>query len=291
MERKQTEAKIKKVEPSNHSLIVNYHNDLADLSLQSLSAREQNALMYLLAALKDKKEIGDFSTEIVVPISEIKKQAGIKSKDKRQIEKQLKQMNKKLMGIQGDFHPDPDKPLTSIQFVLFPTFTTSLEDDTLSVMVNPRFEYLINYLTGNYTKFELEEFVGLTSKYSKLCYRQIKRYRDTGRWIVTIDDFKRHLGIGDSYSDNKELTRRVLKPVEKELSECIEGLKIETVKDKTQKGHPITSIKFTFKPDKSRGKRFSREQLPKDAVIIESTCEEVSQKEFGYTADCHDDEW
>lgn len=252
------------VEPTENELMVNYHNDMADISLQALSAQELNVLMYILAVLKDKEEQGEgIVTRLVMPLSEIKKQAAIKTKDKRQIEQQILKVNSKLMGIQVTVKPDPNKPGTTTQFALFPTFKTSLEDDTLTVKLNSDFVYFVNYLTDNYTKFELAEFVSLKNKYSKLCYRQLKRYRDTGMWIVSIEEFKRHMGISELYAENKELKRRVLKPVMNELAQYIDGLEIEHIQDKTKRGRPIVALKFTFTPDKRRGVRLSSEELEK----------------------------
>ena len=50
------------------------------------------------------------------------------------------------------------------------------------VAVNPRFSFLLNDLTSQFTRFELAEFTALKSSYAKETYRRLKQYRQTGVW-------------------------------------------------------------------------------------------------------------
>lgn len=53
----------------------------------------------------------------------------------------------------------------------------------LEIEVNPKFEYIVNELTKNFTGFKLEEFIALSGKYTKTLYRLLKQFRKTGKRI------------------------------------------------------------------------------------------------------------
>lgn len=58
------------------------------------------------------------------------------------------------------------------------------------VSVNKRFDFFLNELTSNFTRFELEEFTNLESKYSKAMYRLLKQWRTVGKKEWSIEDFR-----------------------------------------------------------------------------------------------------
>lgn len=123
---------------------------------------------------------------------------------------------------------------------MFTTFKINPEEGILTVRVNEDFIFMLNELE-KFTKFELSEFVDIKSSYVKECYRRLKQFKDTGWWLVTIEDFRYLLDIPDSYR-MCDIDRRVLVPIYDELSTCFNNFEIEKIKE----GNKITKLKFKF---------------------------------------------
>ena len=87
----------------------------------------------------------------------------------------------------------------------------------ISLTINPRFEYLINQLINNFTRFELAEFIALSGKYTKTLYRQLKQFRQTGSRIFKWDEFLEIMDIPDSYRQI-DIDQQILKPALRELT-------------------------------------------------------------------------
>ena len=89
--------------------------------------------------------------------------------------------------------------------------------DEIELVVNERFEYLLNELFEQFTEFELAEFVSLSGKYTKRLYTHLKQFRTTGEWLVKWCDFKEILGIPANYRPC-DIDTFILKPTIKELT-------------------------------------------------------------------------
>jgi len=71
---------------------------------------------------------------------------------------------------------------------------------------------------GYFTKYLFEVAMRARNKYTYKIYMIISSWRNKGLFKITLDDFKRQLGIGTSeYQQYKEFKKRVLIPVQKEL--------------------------------------------------------------------------
>ena len=106
---------------------------------------------------------------------------------------------------------------------------------------------MLNALTANFTRFELEEFISLESKYAKTLYRLLKQFRTTGDLTINAADFREKLDIPKSYS-NKVINARVIKPAVTALQKVIPELEYEAKKT-SEHGNPIYAYKFTFSPE------------------------------------------
>lgn len=224
--------------------IVKYHNDLTELPLRKFTANELDLFMVLCNKLKDKG-----TNEIVLSFDDIKELANYKAKDNHRLAEDIRRTNKKLLELNIMLR-DKENPGRTVQFALFSTFITDENTLTLEVSVNAPFKWILNELIGvenGYTSFELHQFVGLKSSYSKACYRQLKRYKDTGFWKVSIGTFRDLMDIPISYS-NAEITRKVLKPIEEELPGIFKYFFIEKKYGKGR-GKPIEGFEFHFEPE------------------------------------------
>lgn len=222
--------------------IVKYHNDLSELPLRKFTSSELDLLMTICSKCKYQD-----TASLTFGFSELKKLANYDSKDNHRLAEDIRRTNKKLLELNIMLH-DADKAGTTVQFALFTRFITSEEMQTLEVKVNEEFKYILNDLTSNFTRFELDEFVQLRSSYAKACYRQLKRYRDTGFWSVSLERFKELMDIPKSYTLTN-LDKRVLKPIDTELSKVFKHFTIEK-KYGTGRGKPVIGFEFHFTPER-----------------------------------------
>lgn len=167
-----------------------------------------------------------------------------------------------------------------MHFVIFTKYIIDIDKQEITISLNDEFYYLINQLTDNFTRLELEELLNLKSIYSKNAYRLLKQYRATGRAIFTIEKFRELLDIPESY-EMANINQRVIEPIRKELEPYFPNLKIKKIRGKGKDYRTIKKIEFTFMNDDSliSGKRTFRDAdgnyYEKD--IIDFTSDEIKK--------------
>ena len=218
--------------------IVKYENRINKIPLSGFSAVELNLFMLLCAKAKGKGQ-----ELITLDYTSMKKELGMERQADRYFHDELYRMSEKLSKIHCNFKDEK----RFVVFNLFSTFDGNLEEKTLSVRVNVDYEYLLNEITKNFTRFELAEFVRLDSKYSKNLYRLLKQYRKTGSYKVDAVKFRELMGCPASYT-NKLFMYECVNPAVKELSRgYFDNLTVEPIKA-AKRGAPIVAYQFTFSP-------------------------------------------
>ncbi|MCO6259876.1 replication initiation protein, partial [Staphylococcus epidermidis] len=132
-------------------------------------------------------------------------------------------------------------------FVLFNHFKIHKTEKYLEISTNPDLKFVLNDITRNFTKFELKELTNLKSSYSKTMFRLLKQYKHTGYLKLSMEDFRTRLDVSKSYQ-MCDITKRVLKPISKELTPIFNNLNINKVKAK--KGRKIEYLEFIFDAEK-----------------------------------------
>lgn len=225
--------------------VVKYNNDMNLLKFKGFTKTDMNLLMVFCSKTKDKN-----TERITLAFEEIKELANFTSTDKKDFILALEGMIQRLMKVNS-------KIITNNKiyyFVLFPTFIVDEAKEELTIAVNKDFTFLLNELKV-FTKFELNEFIDLDSKYSKNFYRLLKQYRTTGVLQITdIETFREKMDCPTSYS-NKRFYERVIKVAIKELQEkeLFKNL-VCTPKKAKKRGSPVIGYTFTFMPEKAKGK-------------------------------------
>ena len=166
--------------------------------------------------------------------------------------KELKGMNEKMLSISCKL----DSEKETLSFMLFSTFNINKEDNILTVAVNKKFAFILNELVEKFTRFELAEFIGLNSKYSKNLYRLLKQYRTTGKYVSdSVEEFKEILDSPKSYKP-KEFKSFVLDVAVKELKDkkVFSNLICEPDRKKTR-GRAVKGYIFTFDPEPKEPKK------------------------------------
>ena len=213
--------------------IVKYHKDFENkLVLKNFTASELNFLMAICTKVRDKKE-----EEIMFTFNELKNISNWTNKNDKDFIRSLEMTNKKL--IELTFRFENEKEI--IMFVLFPTFHIDKDEKTLKVAVNTKFAYLLNNLSNNFNWYQLKDFTSLKSKYSKLLYKEVMLFKDTGYRIFKIEDFRKKLDIPEKYRMT-HINQYVLKPIKEDLEHIFSNFEIVKIKN----GREIAQIRFNF---------------------------------------------
>lgn len=181
--------------------------------------------------------------------------------------------------IELDFRLETEEKI--IKFVLFTRYEIDKINETISIRINEDFKHILNNIFDNFTKFELEEFTTLRSSYSKTAYRLLKQFRQSGYYIVQIEEFRRLFDIPKSYQMS-DIDKRVLERIEDELPEFFKDLKITKLRGKGRRKRFIEHIEFKFRPedDVRMGEKLFRDKDTGEYYkknIMEFTKEEIDK--------------
>ena len=215
--------------------IVRYSNHMNEIKFKNFKEKDYDFLMSLCSRLKDQG-----ANTIVLSFSEIKAISGYTSTNKKRFIQDLLGMNNKLLQITSSVISNN----TIKQFALFVEFETDICNNTLTVSVNPKWSHLLNNLQANFTRFELEEFVSLDSKYAKTLFRLLKQYRSTGEYRVSVTDLRELMGCPEKYT-NYVFYRDILGPSITKVQEFYPTLNCEVQHART-KGNPVSGYVFKF---------------------------------------------
>lgn len=253
--------------------IVKYDNYMNNLKFSGFTPTDYNFLMVLCNKLRDKE-----TKEIIVSFDELREKTGYTQHPVKQFVSDIVRMNNKLMKMSCVLEKDG----TIFQFVLFPTFATDMINKKLIVSVNERFKFILNDLTKNFTRFELNEFVELDSKYAKSLYRLLKQFKNTGKYDVSIENFRNRMDCPESYT-NKHIMDKIIKPSLKELNSHFNDLQCE-VKYARKRGRPVTGYIFTFIPEKKADKEQNQtEKVVQDKNInFKNKYTDFPQRSYDY---------
>ncbi|EDO9050040.1 RepB family plasmid replication initiator protein [Campylobacter coli] len=255
--------------------IVKYHNDFNKIQLPSFTEQEQNLLCGIISKIRENpinqsikltpQELIKFSTQnftnkALGDMLFILRNKFFKADFMILIEdKERDFIGKEIINLFESFKLWYDKKDTEFKHLL-----------EIELKVNPRFEYIVNEVTKNFTGFKLEEFIALNGKYTKTLYRLLKQYRITGKAYFEWEEFKRIMDIPEDYEIHN-IDKWILKPALKELSKernlfdqirvPFKNLAYEKEKQKGTRGRggKVIGITFTFKPENIQMQKLENE--------------------------------
>ncbi len=246
--------------------IVCYKNELNLIPMRNFNAKEMDLLFSICSQVREKgTDIVEFSFDDLKELSDYKMTAT------KHFIKDIESVYDKL--IQLNFKMGTDTEFT--KFVLFKEYSVSESKGIVTVGVNEKFKYILNEITQNFTKFELEEFTNIRSSYAKTAYRLLKQYRKTGYAIFTMNQFRELLCIPESYQ-TFNINQKIIKPIENELCQYFQGLAIKKIKAKG--GRNITHIEFTFQGEDDMLPN-GKYRIKKGKKFIEKSPTEMSEDE------------
>jgi plasmid replication initiation protein len=232
----------------NKELVV-YKNEMNTVPLRDFNSKEMDLFFSICSKMRDEG-----LKRVPFTFEELKELSNYKMTATKHFVSDLENTFRKLLKL--DFRIETENRI--IGFVLFPEYEIKEDEEIVEIKTSERFEYILNNLISNFTKFELEEFTELRSSYSKIAYRLLKQFRKTGYYIVKIDEFRRLFDVPKSYQMNN-ITQRILDPIQDELPEYFKNLKINKIKGKGKRKRYIENIEFKFEPEtdlKNHAKKF-----------------------------------
>lgn len=255
--------------------VIKYHNDLNTVIMRKWTAEEMNFFFAIIAKARNQgvKEL-HFNTD------EIKKLVNFTQKDEKRWKEAMKSTARKV--TQLTYFEDNGKKFKVMP--LFSLFEVDYEEKTVKVEVSKHFEYILNRLEVQFTQYELEEFTNIRSTYAKTMYRLLKQWRTVGKKEYGVNELRVFLDVPESYS-NGEVTRRVLEPIQKELSNYFLNFKYKVIKS-NKRGNPVLGYEFTWKPEKTgewEDNKYKKNDFYK-AKKVESNVPNWVEKEYKHSA-------
>ena len=240
--------------------LVTVVNDFIDLPLKNFTPSEMNLLTTFLAKCKNKR-----SNLVEMDFNEIREISKYTSRNNKNLIMDIANTNNKLQTLKFAIQTEEG---TLKQLVLFPTFEIDPNKKTLSIKVNEDFMYILNDLEFEFTSYEAGIHNSLSSKFSKQAFKQLRRFKTTGKWLITQEKFKELLDIPPKYRQT-DIDNRVLKPIMEELSPYFSDLEVEKTYKSANRGRPsVSGYQFTWTPSK---------QIAENAEVVEVKDVEVEE--------------
>lgn len=228
--------------------IVKYNNELNKVSFTGFTKTHMDLLMAICAKAKSRG-----TDEIVIKTHELKEITRFEKGGGRDFFDELDAMTDQLQHVNGKIVDRTPGQRKFVKFTLFPTFKFDETGENLRIKVNSDFAWLLNEFE-NYTTFELTEFIGLKSKYSKSLYRLLKQWRTVGKYVFhDLVEFKELMDVPKSYS-NKYMMERCVDVAIEEISRLdgsFKGFKCSP-KYAKKRGKPLESLIFTWQAEKPK---------------------------------------
>ena len=235
--------------------VVVYSNDLNAIILKGFTETELKLFFAICSKLKDQgtSEVR-FSFEYLRDLTHDRRHTSHK-----EYAEVIRSMYHKLIGLRFVYSNDRVEG----EMNLFQGYEKNLTDNSFTISVTPKFQYLFNELSSNFTIWNLEEFVDLPGIYTKQLYRLLKQWRSVGHVTYKWNDFRVLLDIPESYK-TVDITRRVIKSSLDRLHELPEFA------DLTYKysfmGKKIQKVSFSWTPEKKEQVTRKQKAISQDSA-------------------------
>ena len=215
-----------------------YQNEMNLVPLRNFTNAEIDIFFSLCNKLKEQDV-----KELTIPFEELRYLSNYYHRSQKRFVNDLERVYDKLISLTYTERSG----LSFKKFVLFTGYEVDVDKQELIVSINPNLKHVLNDITADFTKFELQEMTQLKSTYAKNMFRILKQYKHTGHFKIQIDDFRERLDIPQNYRMTN-INQRVLKPIINELGFLFKNLNITKISAK--RSRKIEWLEFTFEPEK-----------------------------------------
>ncbi|MFH4921519.1 RepB family plasmid replication initiator protein [Staphylococcus cohnii] len=232
-----------------------YRNEMNLVPLRKFTSTEVDLFFTLCNKLKEQD-----TRRLEIHFDELKHLSNYYSRSQDRFVKDLEHVYDKMLNL--TYTERNGKSFK--KFVLFTSYEVDVDEQHLAISVNNDLKHILNSITADFTKFELQEMTYLKSTYAKNMFRLLKQYKSTGYLKISVEDFRERLDVPKSYRMT-DLNKNIFAPIINELSSIFKNLNINKVKAK--KGRKIEWLEFTFEPEK----RIHSKRQPEMANIGKKT--------------------
>ena len=215
-----------------------YRNEMNLVPLRKFTSTEVDLFFTLCNKLKEQD-----TRRLEIYFDELKHLSNYYSRSQDRFVKDLEHVYDKMLNL--TYTERNGKSFK--KFVLFTSYEVDVEEQQLAISINSDLKHILNSITADFTKFELQEMTYLKSTYAKNMFRLLKQYKSTGYLKISVEDFRERLDVPTSYRMTN-INQYVLSPIIKELGLIFKDLTINKIKAK--KSRKIESLEFTFEPEK-----------------------------------------
>jgi plasmid replication initiation protein len=217
--------------------VVKYHNNMNLVNFKDFTEVEFNIFFAVCQQMRDKN-----LSRIELSFEKIRELTNYSNRSIPRLIKDIENTYTKL--LQSNIRIETEEEI--IRFVLFTEFKINKNKQIVSIRTNQEFEYVLNAVTSNFTRFELEQFVSLSKINSKTIYRMLKQFRMTGIWSIEYQEFLEMIGV--SHWSRMDINRE-FKRIVKDLEPFFKNLVVEKVKKGGKQTGAILKLNWTFDYD------------------------------------------
>lgn len=211
--------------------VVKFSNDINNISLKGLTAKEINIFFAILFKAQNLN-----SLKVTMSCSELRNlSCGEYHCDR--FAKSIENTFRKLMNVNSEFENYQTQSISCV----FTDLSFNKKNSTLTIIINPNICWFPKTKDDPFTFFRLKDLNSVKGVYAKNMFRLLQQFKGSTFFKIYLNKFKHLLGIPASYSISK-IDQRVLQPILKELSRFYRGLKIEKIK----KGKSVFRLDFTW---------------------------------------------
>lgn len=214
-----------------------YRNEMNLVPLRKFTSTEIDIFFTLCNKLKEQD-----TKKLTIPFEELRHLSNYYHRSKVRFIRDLEHVYDKMLSLTYTERSG----LSFKKFVLFTGYEVDVNNQVLTVSINPELKHVLNEITGDFTKFELQEMTQLKSTYSKNMFKLLKQYKHTGYFKIQIDDFRERLDVPKSYRMS-DLNKNIFKPILKELGFVFRNLNINKIKGKNNR--KIEWLEFIFEKE------------------------------------------
>lgn len=245
--------------------IVKYRNEFNLTNINVMDKIEMDILFTICSKITKNK-----SMETELDFDELEEKAFLTTRDYSTSKslRKLKSLADKITNIKFVI----DKKTSFDMMTLFNRFTANEEDKKITVSLNPCFAHYLFDIPEKigFSKFELEQFIFLKSKYSKTIFRFfLENY--TGKWVIDFQKFKEILDFPTSYSNGRilEYTKKLLPELEN--TGYFSNIEMDYT-TRNRQGRPIKDVIFSYKINKEKALEVQGQQkLDYEPVLEKKT--------------------
>lgn len=219
--------------------IVKYRNEFNLTNINVMDKIEMDILFTICSKITENKVM-----EVELTFKQLEEKAFLTARDYSTIKslKKIKSLADKITNIKFVI----DKQHSFDMMPLFARFYASEEDEKIYIKLNSEFaRYLFDIPEKiGFSRFELEQFIFLKSKYAKTLFRfLLQNYK--GKWIVGFNDFKAIMDFPKSYGNGRVLdyTKKLFPEIES--TGYFSDIEIDVTTFNKQ-GRPIKDVIFSY---------------------------------------------